>query len=200
MLNGSNEIAAIGFAMAMTLYALLTALLLSRWKNSSISPSDSRRGRIHRHMGCTTGDARRRLRGQRAVSCCRRTIAQRRLASDFARHAVEDLRRSRVATVIVSRYGLVVALVAILPFFFYVVRSNDTAAVMVTVALGYLFSVIALSVVEQIYRNATPDLRPSLNYFCVGIGGQFVFDLFAFVLAIVGEQVSSQYWAARGFC
>ena len=105
----------------------------------------------------------------------------------------------RVADVVASRYGFVVAAVALLPFVAYVVRTSDEAPFLITVSLGYLLSVIALSVVEQIYRNATPDLRPSLNYFCVGIGGQFVFDLFAFVLAIVGEPIGSQYWSARGF-
>ena len=198
MLNGPNEIAAIGFAMAMTLYALLTALLLSRWKNSSVSPL----------LAAATGStviwsAVLAMQGVGYVSNVRLVVAV-----ELLRNAVwlvtllgmlSKISVVRIADVVGSRYGFVVALVACLPFTAYVVHSSDSSLVMVTVALGYLLAVIALSVVEQIYRNATPDLRPSLNYFCVGIGGQFVFDLLAFVLAIVGEQVGTQYWAARGF-
>ena len=198
MLNGPNEIAAIGFAMAMTLYALLTALLLSRWKNSSISPL------LAAAAGSTViWAAVLAMQGVGYVTNARLVVAVELLRNGVwlvtLLGMLSKISEVRVADVVASRYGLVVALVAIVPFVAYVVRSSDPAPVMVTVALGYLLAVIALSVVEQIYRNATPDLRPSLNYFCVGIGGQFIFDLFAFVLAIVGEPVSGQYWAARGF-
>lgn len=192
------EIAAIGYAMAMTIYALLTALLLSRWKNSSISHL------LAAAAGMTVLWA-------AALAVQGIGYADNRIltvAVEVLRNAVWLLvlmgMLSKISVVRVmglarSRYALVVAAVALVPFVLYVVRGADPPSTMVMVAMGYLFSVLILSLVEQVYGNASPQARPGLSYFCAAVAGLFLFDLLAYVLAISGAAVGDGYWASRGF-
>jgi putative PEP-CTERM system histidine kinase len=194
----TNEIAAIGYAIAMSVFALLTALLLSRWKNNPKSQL-------------------------LAIACGGTVIWGAVLAlqsigylrSPFLTVLIEWLRYigwlialvailrnidpSRLAERIASRYGVIVLLFAGIPFVFYVALSSDPLPLVAIVGFGFLLSVLILSATEQIYRNAIVDSRSGLNYFCVAIVTIFVFDLISFVLAIAGAATETEYWAARGF-
>jgi putative PEP-CTERM system histidine kinase len=194
----TNEIAAIGYAIAMSVFALLTALLLSRWKNNPKSQL-------------------------LAIACGGTAIWGAVLAlqgigylrSPFVTVLIEWLRYlawlaaliailrnidpSRLAERIASRYGLIVLLFAGVPYVFYVVRSDNPLHLVAIVGGGFLLSVLILSATEQIYRNAVVDSRSGLNYFCVAIALIFIFDLISFVLAIAGAATETEYWAARGF-
>ena len=194
----TNEIAAIGYAIAMSVFALLTALLLSRWKNNPKSQ-------------------------QLAIACGGTALWGSVLAlqgigylrSPFVTVVIEWMRYlawlvaliailrnidpSRLAERIASRYGLIVLLFAGVPYVVYVVRSSDPIALVAIVGGGFLLSVLILSATEQIYRNAVVDSRSGLNYFCVAIAAIFIFDLIFFVLAIAGAATETEYWAARGF-
>jgi putative PEP-CTERM system histidine kinase len=192
------EIAAIGYAMAMSVFALLTALLLSRWKNNPKSQLLA-----IACGGTAVWGAVLALQGIGYLRSPFVTVLMewlRYLAWLVALIAIlRNIDPSRLAERIASRYGLIVLLFAGLPYVFYVVRSDEPLPLVAIVGGGFLLSVLILSATEQIYRNAVVDSRSGLNYFCVAIALIFIFDLISFVLAIAGAATETEYWAARGF-
>jgi putative PEP-CTERM system histidine kinase len=194
----TNEIAAIGYAIAMSVFALLTALLLSRWKNNPKSQLLA-----IACGGTVLWGAILALQGIGYLRSPLFTVLTewlRYLAWLIALIAIlRNIDPSRLAERIASRYGLIVLLFAGVPYVFYVVRSSDPVPLVAIVGGGFLLSVLILSATEQIYRNAVVDSRSGLNYFCVAIAAIFVFDLISFVLAIAGAATETEYWAARGF-
>ena len=64
---------------------------------------------------------------------------------------------------------------------------------------GYLFlSLIGLVLVEQVYRSTKKNLRWTIKFLCLGIGGIFAFDFFLYSDAILFSRVYSDFWYARG--
>ena len=55
-----------------------------------------------------------------------------------------------------------------------------------------------LLLVEQLYRNSPHDLRWSLKFLALGVGGMFAYDLILFSQAILLGAVDSTAWIARG--
>src|SRR5690606_33582719 len=194
----TNEIAAIGYAIAMSVFALLTALLLSRWKNNPNSQLLA-----IACGGTALWGAMLALQGIGYLRSPFVTVLiewMRYLAWLTALVAIlRNIDPSRLAERVASRYGLIVLLFAGVPFVIYVGRSSDPIPLIAIVGGGFLLSVLILSAAEQIYRNAVVDSRSGLNYFCVAIAAIFVFDLVSFVLAIAGAATETEYWAARGF-
>ena len=192
------EIAAIGFAMAMTIYALLTALLLSRWKNSSISHLLAAAAAVTVMWAATLA-----FQGIGYADTPILTVVVEILRSVVwvlvLLGMLSKISAVRVMGLARSRYALVVSLIALLPFALYVVRASEPPATIVMVAMGYLFAVLILSLVEQVYGNAPIHTRPGLSYFCAAVAGLYLFDLLAYVLAIAGSVASDGYWASRGF-
>lgn len=62
-----------------------------------------------------------------------------------------------------------------------------------------LVSIVALMLIEQVYRSTAPDDRWSIKFFCLGVGGLFAYDLVAFADAMLFRRVDFDLWAARGF-
>ncbi|HEX2140339.1 MAG TPA: hypothetical protein VHG33_11580, partial [Woeseiaceae bacterium] len=193
-----NEIAAIGYAIAMILFAILTALLLSRWKNSPQSPLMALAA-----GACVVWGAVLALQSLGYIGATLTTVLielLRYLAWLIALLAIlRAIDPSRLAERIASRYGAVVLACAALPFAWYVLRSDDPPPLVAIVGCGFLLTILILSAVEQIWRNSPVDARSGLSYFCIAIVGIFVFDLVPFVLVISGATSEREYWAARGF-
>jgi putative PEP-CTERM system histidine kinase len=59
-------------------------------------------------------------------------------------------------------------------------------------------AIIGLLLLEQIYRNATPDEHWSLRYLCLGLGIIYTYDFFMYAEGLLFRQQSSQLWQARG--
>lgn len=59
-------------------------------------------------------------------------------------------------------------------------------------------SLMGLSLVEQIWRNAVSFGRSSMKYICIGVAAMFVFDFFMYADALLFGQVSDSFWSARG--
>lgn len=194
----TNEIAAIGYAIAMTVFAILTALLLSRWKNSPKSQLMAVGSGATVVWGAVLG-----LQSLSYLSSTLFTVLVewlRYFAWLLALLAVlREIDPSRLAERVASRYGIIILVIAALPFASYVASSTDPIPLIAIVGMGYLMSVLILSAVEQVYRNAPVDSRSGLNYFCVAVAGMFAFDLIPFVLVIAGASTEGEYWAARGF-
>lgn len=194
----TNEIAAIGYAIAMMVFAPLTGLLLSRWKNSPTSQI------LAVAAGATMIWAS--ILALQSLGYLRSNVATvgiewlRYLAWLVALLAIlRQIDPSRLAERVASRYGLIVLLFAGIPFTLYVLRSDDPLTLIAIVGGGFLLATLILSAAEQIYRNVPADSRSGVNYFCVAIAGIFVFDLVSFVMAIAGATTETEYWAARGF-
>ena len=194
----TNEIAAIGYAIAMILFAILTALLFSRWKNSSQSPLIATASGTVVIWGSVLA-----LQSLGYIGATLTTVLV-----EIARYLVwliallailRAIDPSRLAERVASRYGVIVLACAAIPFAWYVVRSGDPAPLVAIVGCGFLLCILILSAVEQIWRNAPVDTRSGIDYFCVAIAGMFVFDLVPFVLVIAGATSEREYWAARGF-
>lgn len=63
---------------------------------------------------------------------------------------------------------------------------------------GFALSVIILVLVEQLYRNSGPDLRWTIKFFCLGVGGKFAYDLYLFATALLFLRPDSDLLDARG--
>lgn len=62
-----------------------------------------------------------------------------------------------------------------------------------------LLSIVALMLIEQVYRGTAPDDRWSIKFFCLGVGGLFAYDLAVYADAMLFRQMDVELWAARGF-
>ncbi len=60
-------------------------------------------------------------------------------------------------------------------------------------------SLYALVGIEQIYRNARPSQQNGLKFLCLGLAAIFAFDLFLYTSAVVDAQIRPGLWAARGY-
>ena len=194
----TEEVAAIGYAIAMIVFALLTALLISRSKKRYRSQflavacgATVLWGAVLtlQSLGYVV------LPAIEVLTEGLRNLAW--LAGMLA--MLQEVGRSRLVDGMRSRYGIVVLILASLPFAYYVLTSSDTTSVKSITTVGLLTSVLILSTTEQIYRNASVESRSGIHYICVAVAGIFVYDLILFVPRIAGSTAEPGYWAARGF-
>ena len=75
----------------------------------------------------------------------------------------------------------------------------DLLLVDAPLAAALLFSLSGLLLVEQIYRNATPEERWALKYLCFGLGSLFAYDFYMYSEALLFKRVDPELWQARGF-
>ena len=195
----TNELAAIGYCIAMTVFGLLTALLLSRWKSSYKSQL------LATACGATAlwgAVLTLQSLGYSAFPVVEVLIEWLRNLAWLVVLVVllREIDRSRLTDGAASRYGIIVLLVASLPLIYYVVTSSDPVVVMSITAGGYLLSVLILSATEQIYRNASVELRSGQHYICVAVAGIFIYDLILFVSRIAGTTVEPGYASCTWFC
>ncbi|MGO1460937.1 MAG: XrtA/PEP-CTERM system histidine kinase PrsK [Marinobacter sp.] len=60
-------------------------------------------------------------------------------------------------------------------------------------------SVLGLSLVEQIWRNAPAFGRASMKYLCIGTATIFIFDFLMYADALLFGGIADSFWNARGF-
>lgn len=69
-----------------------------------------------------------------------------------------------------------------------------------TVPLVWLgLSVAGLFLVEQLFRNTSPDTRRRIKPICLALGGLFAYDFFMYTEAMLFRQLNTTLWEARGF-
>ena len=86
------------------------------------------------------------------------------------------------------------------------------AQVMVALGIGFfvhpprlvLFDSLALTVfalvlVEQLFRNISPDWRWSIKPLCIGLGGAVLFDLYLYSDALLFNRIDADAFSIRGF-
>ena len=59
-------------------------------------------------------------------------------------------------------------------------------------------SLMGLSLVEQIWRNAISFGRSSMKYVCIAVASLFAYDFFMYADALLFGQVADSFWNARG--
>ncbi|MBI42552.1 XrtA/PEP-CTERM system histidine kinase PrsK [uncultured Marinobacter sp.] len=68
-----------------------------------------------------------------------------------------------------------------------------------TKILGQIaLSLLGLSLIEQIWRNASGLGRSSIKYLCIAVGTIFAFDFFMYADALLFGQLAESFWNARG--
>ncbi|MCP5249847.1 MAG: PEP-CTERM system histidine kinase PrsK [Candidatus Accumulibacter sp.] len=60
-------------------------------------------------------------------------------------------------------------------------------------------SVFGLVLIEQLFRNVSPDFRWSIKPLCLGLGGTFLFDLYLYSDALLFNRVDADAFSIRGF-
>ncbi|SHK46312.1 signal transduction histidine kinase [Marinobacter antarcticus] len=60
-------------------------------------------------------------------------------------------------------------------------------------------SLLGMSLVEQIWRNASTFGRSSMKYLCIGTATIFIFDFFMYADALLFGEIADSFWNARGF-
>lgn len=194
----TNEIGALGYAVSLAVYLLLTILLLSGWRRRDQS----------RIPALATGisvvwaglwiagflDLTRAIEWVAAVEWLRG------LAWLLATYAIlREISRTSLSRFLRSAYGLLVIGVVTVPIALFIQRSELAAASQVWMAGGYAMALLIVVTAEQLYRNATAELRSSVSYLCVAIAGVFLYDLLLYGFVIAGLAVGPEFWAARGF-
>jgi putative PEP-CTERM system histidine kinase len=194
----TNEIGAFGYTVALTVYAMLTIVLLSGWRGrdrsrwltlaTSISLlwagvwTAGFLGLMHSHAFVAAAEWARGLAWLIAAVAILREIKQSQL-----------VHRLRPA------YGSFVLLLAAAPAGYFLFVSDQPFSTIAWIAGGYILSLLIILVVEQLYRNAPVDSRSGITYLCIAIAGMFLFDLIINGLVIAGVSAGPGYWASRGF-
>lgn len=70
------------------------------------------------------------------------------------------------------------------------------------VSLLYFFYLVlalfGLLLVEKLYQNTAPSQKWNIRYFCLGIGGIFVYDFYLYSDAMLLGSINPDLWYARG--
>ena len=63
---------------------------------------------------------------------------------------------------------------------------------------GLVLALLGLLLIEQLYRNASPESRWGLKALVMGLGGIFAYDLFMYSQAVLFNAIDTTTWLARG--
>jgi len=80
----------------------------------------------------------------------------------------------------------------------YVNYGGDGRIGAVLIPGGLATALAGLLLIEQLYRNSPPELRWSLKFLVLGLGGMFAYDLFLYSQAVLFSAIDSTTWIARG--
>ncbi|MDD2725013.1 MAG: PEP-CTERM system histidine kinase PrsK [Methylovulum sp.] len=60
------------------------------------------------------------------------------------------------------------------------------------------FAIIGLALVEQLYRNATTELRWVIKFLCIGLGSLFTVDFIVYSKSLLFTRLDYSLWSSRG--
>ena len=60
-------------------------------------------------------------------------------------------------------------------------------------------TVFTLVLIEQLFRNVSPDWRWSIKPLCIGLGGAVIFDLYLYSDALLFNRIDADAFSIRGF-
>lgn len=76
--------------------------------------------------------------------------------------------------------------------------SNPQLSYWIGAVFPALFGVAGMVLVEQFYRNSSPQERWGVKHLCLALGGIFVFDFYLYSEAMLFSAISQDGWIARG--
>lgn len=62
-----------------------------------------------------------------------------------------------------------------------------------------LLAVLAMALVEQLFRNTPVDQRWGIKHLCFGLGALYAFDFYLYTDAVLFHRLDPDIWSARGF-
>ena len=193
-----SEIATLGYTLAMLGFAILSLLLLGRWKGGTYS----------RCLGMASAAA--------AVWACLLTLQSLGYLSFGAGIALAEWVRGiawigallmllrtlddrRLAEGLFRRFGLPIVAVVLVLLVMYSERRMDSLTMSLVVSGGVVIALILIGLLEQIFRNLQSDGTTRLKYFCVTFLVVNAFDVVLFVGAITNGEIAPDAWAARAY-
>ena len=60
------------------------------------------------------------------------------------------------------------------------------------------FAVLGLTLIEQLYRNTSPERRWAIKYFCLGVGAIYAYDFVLYADGVLFNRIDPSLWAGRG--
>ncbi len=118
------------------------------------------------------------------------------LGTAYGDQAISD-RRFRAVVMVVGAFVLVLASLTAHRFYSGVAIISSIGVDWLLA--GYLLlAVFGLVMVEQLFRNTRPDMRRSIKYLCMGVGGLFAYDIYLYADALLFQRVNVTLWEARG--
>ncbi len=62
-----------------------------------------------------------------------------------------------------------------------------------------IFSIVGLILVEQLFRNSTPDQHWTIKFLCLGLGALFGVDFIVYTKSLLFAHIDFMLWNSRGF-
>jgi putative PEP-CTERM system histidine kinase len=101
----------------------------------------------------------------------------------------------RLAIVVIAVYStLLIATV----FAYWLADPPLIIRIMTSIVGRIALTVLGMLLVEQLYRNTPAKKRWGIKFACFGIGGLFVYDFYLYSDALLFRQMNGEIWAARG--
>ncbi|MEO1576368.1 MAG: XrtA/PEP-CTERM system histidine kinase PrsK, partial [Pseudomonadota bacterium] len=69
---------------------------------------------------------------------------------------------------------------------------------MILIGCGFALALAGLVFLEQLYRNSGSDVRWTVKFLCLGLGGLFAYDIYVFASGLLFLRLDNELWAARG--
>jgi putative PEP-CTERM system histidine kinase len=118
--------------------------------------------------------------------------------------------RKEDSTLLRIRPAVVAIAVLYLIFFVFIIFLNSSNSIEFTphgqlpgsfgnFFTGLLMAVIGMILVEQYYRNTSPEQRWGIKFICLGMGSIFVYDFYLLSDALLFRKINVDIWIARGW-
>ena len=194
----TNEIGAFGYTVALTVYALLTILLLSGWRRTDQSRLPALATGISLiWAGLWVAGFLDLTRSYALVTVIEWARALAWLVAMIA--ILREVTQERLLQRLRSVHGIFAVLLAALPVTYFVFFVDHPRTTVAWFAGGYILSLMIVLVAERLYRSAPSDSSSGITYLCIAVAGVFLFDLVVYGLNFAGISAAPEYWASRGF-
>ncbi|MDQ1830167.1 XrtA/PEP-CTERM system histidine kinase PrsK [Massilia scottii] len=197
-----TNIATFSYSIAALAFALLGAVLVTRWRSRQHAPVLASACALTVLWGAALatqawGALPQNWAGE-LLEVARNgawTVVLLSLLGHFEGTSWRQLRRTPALPAVAALYVLVLG-DKVLSEFFPAVLGQQSGILGVMARIG--MAVLGMLLVEQLYRNKPVQERWAIKFACLGIGGIFVYDFYLYSNALLMRQVNPEIWSARG--
>ena len=192
------QIEALGYAVALVVYTLLTILLLRLWRRSDHARLPAIAIAVSAiWAGIWVASYLELLPALALVTLAEWTRGLIWLIATIA--LLSEIGQTRLLRRLLSAYGAFVLALSCIPVAYLLLQPGEPRLPTVWIAGGYVLSILIILTAEQVYRSSPLEQRQSVSYLFIAIAGMFVFDLLIYVSVIAGAMHGPGFLAARGF-